>query len=267
MNPRTRRCIVLLFLAFLMGFTGCVNPFDKIHSGEIKNMIQMDFYRPPEEELPEEIKEWVNRSLTINMGQSQIYDEKLYILVTYGERPTGGYKVRVTDIVLKDDVLKVKVYFKAPEEGDLVTQAITYPYDLVVVEDPPSLPVEFKVSGDEDCLMNLRGIDKLEPITAESACIKVFEPSPNERVGRKFEIRGIASNSEGNIVYEIFYEEDYYYRGYFSTGEEGWNYFSIPVKVPEEISGKFRLELYSSIIEGNKLNLVTLSLNLEEEDK
>lgn len=268
MNPniKTRHFILVLLLALLISCTGCLSSFTRVHSDENKDMEKKEFYRPCEEELPEEIKEWVNRSLSMNMGQSKIYEEELYILVTYGERPTGGYSVKIEDVISKKDYIEVEVYFKAPEKGDLVTQAITYPYDLVVVKDPPSLPVKFQVKGDEDFLRVLKGIDTLEPITAESPRIKVFEPSPNEDVERDFEIRGIASVYEGNIEFEIYDDEGNNYKGYTRTGEEGWNYFRVPVKVPEEIQGRFSLELYSfSPLDGNKESLVTLFLNLKKE--
>ncbi len=216
---------------------------------------------PNGSELPKEIEEWVNNSLDMNLGQSRAYGENLYILVTYGEKPTGGYDVDITDVRVTDEKVEVSVYFKAPQEGDVVTQAITYPYDIEVI-DKVDLPVVFDVSGDEDYLMTLQGIDELKPIVAESNWIKIFEPAPNSTMGDQVSISGIASVFEGNIVYEVIDENgNTLYESFTTAGMGDWYYFEVEIELPEETTDSFKVELYSpSAIDGSKTSLVSLTL-------
>jgi len=60
-------------------------------------------------------------------------NEEIYVIATRGEKPTGGYTITIDQIELtKEDQDKTKliVYttFEDPKPGDIVTQAVTYPY-------------------------------------------------------------------------------------------------------------------------------------------
>lgn len=270
MSPKKiSRCLpaFLLVLILLINFSGCLSFMGKVPEEEPVEGEKIEFYRPQEEELSENILDWVDRSLNMQMGQQMLHEDKLYILVTYGEKPTGGYQVTIKEALAREDCLLIEVEFKAPQEGDLVPQVITYPYDLVVLEKDPSLPVKFQVTGDEDCLMTLKGIEKLEPVAVESPSIKVFQPAPNEEVGRNFEIRGIANLSHKKLGYEITQDKgDYSYQDSLIIDEGDWCYYCIPVEIPPELKGNIQVELYSkSPQDGNKTGRVSYSLNLKEE--
>ncbi len=103
------------------------------------------------EELPEEIKSWIEDSRDEFGGRVRVHNDLLYILVTYGEKPTGGYVVEIDEVEKRDQTLVVTAEFTEPGEDEIVTQAITYPYDLAVVEET-ELPVEFVATGDEDTI-------------------------------------------------------------------------------------------------------------------
>lgn len=100
------------------------------------------------DQLPAEVEEWIEDSRQELAGQTYELEGVLYLLVTYGERPTGGYDVEITDIAMQDDKVVVTAEFTEPAEDEMVTQALTYPYDLAMIEDP-DLPVEFVATGAE----------------------------------------------------------------------------------------------------------------------
>lgn len=56
--------------------------------------------------------------------------EGLYICAHAGERPTGGYRVGVSD---EEDNNAVRVTLREPGKGEMVTQALTSPYEVAVV--------------------------------------------------------------------------------------------------------------------------------------
>lgn len=100
------------------------------------------------DELPAEVQAWIGAAANDFGGQTFVYKEILYLLVTYGEKPTGGYSVEITDIKENEGKLVVTADFTEPGEDEMVTQALTYPYDLAMLEDP-GLPVEFVATGAE----------------------------------------------------------------------------------------------------------------------
>jgi len=100
------------------------------------------------DELPAEVQSWIDAATDNFGGQTFVHEDILYLLVTYGEKPTGGYVVEITDIAEEEGKLIVTAHFTEPGEDDMVTQALTYPYDLAMLDDP-SLPVEFIATGAE----------------------------------------------------------------------------------------------------------------------
>ncbi|MFO7952678.1 MAG: protease complex subunit PrcB family protein [Bacillota bacterium] len=138
--------VFTLALSALLAF-GCAGPAENGENGEEAGEVIEPI--EPGEELPSEIETWVEESKYHFGGDSRIYDDQRYILAAYGERPTGGYSVEITSIKRKEDKIVVTAHFTAPEEGEPVTQAITYPYDLVVIEET-ELPVDFGTTGDDD---------------------------------------------------------------------------------------------------------------------
>ncbi|GAW93372.1 hypothetical protein KKC1_25080 [Calderihabitans maritimus] len=70
------------------------------------------------------------------------------LLIAAGEKPTGGYDVKVEQVSLQEGKKwVVQVVFTEPKPGQMVTQAITYPYEVVAIPDDGH-PIEVhKVEG------------------------------------------------------------------------------------------------------------------------
>lgn len=121
-------------------------------SGCMESTAQSEQPEPVEEyltdELPAEVQNWIEESRKDFASQTLTHENILYLLITYGEKPTGGYDVEIIDINEEGGRLVVNVLFTEPAEDEMVTQVLTYPYDLAMLEDP-GLPVEFQASGAE----------------------------------------------------------------------------------------------------------------------
>ncbi len=216
--------------------------------------------------VPEEIETWIEYSRELQMGQAREYDGVLYLLATYGQRPTGGYEVEVTDIREEEDQLVVTVNFKEPGEDEVVTDAITYPYDVKTTE-PTSIPVIFEAEGDLAQLPVLQDLDWLPEMTAGDENIRLFSPGPKDIVPREFDLEGIELVFEGTVNYRISDREGRELKSGFTTGH-GYNWGSIDVtlEVPEAISAgeKFIVEVFSiSARDGSEENHIELELVLE----
>jgi len=222
------------------------------------------FYRQPER--PEAVREWVdNAAHHVFLGQSRVFDDYLYILVTYGPQPTGGFAVEITDVRVGADAVNVVAAFRKPEPGENVTQAFTYPYDLVLVP-AVDLPVMFSPAGDEEYLMTLYGADYLEPISASSFWIKLIAPAEGDTATGSLLFRGVASVFEGTINYRLTDKEGLtLVEEIAQAGMGDWYYFEEVIS----LAGLIRegqtavLELFTiSPKDGTEQNEITLTLNI-----
>ena len=216
--------------------------------------------------LPPEIQKWVDYSRDLWLAQTRQFGENLYLLVTYGEKPSGGYSVEITDVMEEDQHLTVAVEFTKPAEGEQVTDAITRPYDLKKI-DPIDMPVEFVAEGAENYVPILHGIDYLPPIQAASERIQVFAPAPGSVVPRKIDLKGIELVFEGTVLYRLMAGDQELESG-LAPGGHGynWGYFETEIEVPERISSgeSLLLEVYSeSAKDGSVEYLVEIELTLE----
>ena len=61
-------------------------------------------------------------------------DDKIYVLVTRGEKPTSGYEIAIDNMEIEKDGgstnLVVHAKFKDPEPGKSLSQVLTYPLQV-----------------------------------------------------------------------------------------------------------------------------------------
>ena len=248
-----KKSILAIFLSILLLLVGCA---EEGSDADLPGAI--------DETLPAAIETWIENSLTTFIGQSYSYDDQLYILVTYGMKPTGGYAVEISDVEITDDRVIVRATFRVPGEDEMVTEALTYPYDLTVIKNP-GLPVEFVAEGAESYLPTLYGLDHLNPITAESQWIKIVKPAPGEAVNHSFTVEGIANVFEGTVNYSLTAPTDHILTEGFTMGAMGdWGYFSFEIDITADIESgtPLLLELYTlSPKDGSVQDLLQIELS------
>ncbi len=118
--------------------------------GSVEYQVLMD------NEIPEEITgDILPQYKQLERALACSYNSEVYVIVTRGEKPTGGYDIDIVDmkLVKEDDeteTLVVYTSFTDPEPGDIVTQVITYPYE-VAKTNLERLPdkIELKVQYDD----------------------------------------------------------------------------------------------------------------------
>jgi len=238
-------------------FTGCTDQPADQDNGVIPNDQDLR-----EDELPEEISAWVEGSLTLFLGQARVYNDKLYLLVTYGEKPTGGYLVEITDVTERDDRLEVTVTFSDPAEDEMVTQALAYPYELLMIDDP-GLPVVFIATGAQEYLPTLYGLEFLPVGNYGSEWIRVFRPLLGDQVANSIIVEGIGNVFEGNIQYRLLDAGGIILAEGFTTAMMGdWGFYSFELATSGLVSGSaILLELFTeSAKDGSIENLVSIEL-------
>lgn len=69
--------------------------------------------------------------------------EYIFVVIGYGEQPTGGYSVQVNDLFDTNDYIVIRTNLIGPSEEDVKTTIPTYPYVVVKTKDL-GLPVCFR---------------------------------------------------------------------------------------------------------------------------
>ncbi|AKL96754.1 hypothetical protein CACET_c33100 [Clostridium aceticum] len=101
-------------------------------------------------QVPEKIQDILPRYKMLERALAAKVDEQIYVIVTRGEKLTGGYQVDIMKIQLVKEKSEAKMVvhaiFRDPGTDELVPQVISYPY-VVVKTDLKELPqkVELKV--------------------------------------------------------------------------------------------------------------------------
>ena len=72
-----------------------------------------------------------------------------YLISCWGEKPTGGYSLRVESAHLEGDRVTVRLALEEPPSDAILTQALTYPYAVAVVRDVGPRGKDFSFVGQE----------------------------------------------------------------------------------------------------------------------
>ena len=92
---------------------------------------KISFEEMADADIPEALKGKIE---TAKLQRGFIYEEKdgyLYIAIFSGEKPTGGYSIKVSSIEDNEGATNIFVEETAPKQGDMVIQVITYPYTVI----------------------------------------------------------------------------------------------------------------------------------------
>jgi len=128
-----RRLRMILLLLGVIGsgllFTGC-----KSEDTDIKKIKDLEFTVVEDADVPEPLMKIINEKKKEPFKMSYANTDNLYIVVGYGEQPTGGYSISVDDLYLTSNAVYIDTNLIGPSEKDYVTNAVTYPYVVVKTE-------------------------------------------------------------------------------------------------------------------------------------
>lgn len=151
------------------------------------------------EELPETVEKWVDSKKSVQ-GIHRLHEgDNTWVMVAWGEKPTGGYGVKVKDANEGyAGVIVLDVGLSAPGPEDTVIQAITYPYDLIILDKTDALvAAEFEGAA---------WAPRLETGTPlASSAIFVESPEAGDRADGTIAIKAAARFYEG--TYRVIVED------------------------------------------------------------
>ncbi len=103
------------------------------------------FSEPSVEERPPAVVDWLraNRS---GAATGVVHDgASTYLVASAGERRSGGYRLRFTEVALTNDGIVATVTLSSPRPGSPVTQVLSYPTAVARIERTER-PVVFRWS-------------------------------------------------------------------------------------------------------------------------
>jgi histidinol-phosphate/aromatic aminotransferase/cobyric acid decarboxylase-like protein len=123
---------VLFFLLIITMsvFAGCSKVEPQKSKVEPQKELTIQFKRFSINEAPLKVQEWAEPIIAQQNRTWMHFEDKTYLIVARGEKRTGGYKVKIEKVVASVGDTEVTYTITDPEPGQIVTQVITYPYDL-----------------------------------------------------------------------------------------------------------------------------------------
>lgn len=120
-------CLFMILLS-LFTFSSCKAEKDP-NQDKIKDL---EYTVVPDEELPDVVAAKIETVKTEPFKFSYSDEEFIYIAIGYGEQPTGGYSIQVTNLFETKKNIVITTKLLGPTEEDAAaTSVITYPYVVV----------------------------------------------------------------------------------------------------------------------------------------
>jgi len=127
--PKINWKLLIMVLLIIVVVAVAVKFVPSLVSGGDK---QVDFVVLDESEIPDKIVQILPRYKMLERALAAKVEDQVYVIVTRGEKLTGGYLVNIDKTVLEmeKDETKLVVYavFTDPRPEELVPQVPSYPY-------------------------------------------------------------------------------------------------------------------------------------------
>lgn len=119
-------------LFFLTGcilfLTGC-----SVVGQSDKKLKDLEFTVISQERLSDELADIIEERKADAFKLTYHDGDYLYLVVGYGEQPTGGYSIAVDDLYLTEDAIKVRTTLLGPGPEDAKTEVLSYPYIVMKI--------------------------------------------------------------------------------------------------------------------------------------
>lgn len=120
---------LLIWVVVVRMLTGC-----SMNKDDENKVRDLEFSVTGEADVPEELQKIISEKKTSPFKLTYSNDQNLYIVVGYGEQPTGGYSISVDDLYLTDNSIVIDTELKGPEKGETPGEEKSYPYIVVKTE-------------------------------------------------------------------------------------------------------------------------------------
>lgn len=138
MRGMKKTVALLLIVTAVLMLAGC-----SMLSEERVKLKDLGFTVVSEEKIPGELKTIIDEKKSDPFKLTYSADDYLYIVIGYGQQPSGGYSIAVNELYLTDAAIYVNTTLLGPEDIDLNNRVPSCPY-IVLKLDYIDKPVIFE---------------------------------------------------------------------------------------------------------------------------
>lgn len=138
---RVRRIIIFTVVGVILVFGICACTAEDAAEDKLKDI---DFTVVGEDEQPEALKDIIAERAADPFQISYTIGEDLYIAIGYGEQPSGGYSISVSEFYETKDALFIDTTLIGPGKAENVTKTPTKPYIVIKTENIENKTIQFK---------------------------------------------------------------------------------------------------------------------------
>ena len=130
--------VAVLVLCSVLSFTGCT-----MLSSERVKLQDLGFTVLSEEVIPGELKSIIDEKKSEAFKLTYSDEAYLYIVIGYGQQPTGGYSIAVNELYLAEEAVYVNTTLLGPDKKESGSKTPSCPY-IVLKTDFIDKPVVFE---------------------------------------------------------------------------------------------------------------------------
>ncbi len=120
---------LLAWVCVVRGLTGC-----SVKKESQDKVRDLEFTVAGEADLPQELVQLIQEKKAAPFKLTYSNDQGLYIVVGYGEQPTGGYSISVRELYLTENSIVIDTELQGPEKGEDAGVEKSYPYIAICTE-------------------------------------------------------------------------------------------------------------------------------------
>lgn len=105
-----------------------------VQEDRTKKVRDLEFEVLAAQQIPEELQEIIEEKKQENFKLTFTDQEMQYICVGYGQQPTGGYSISVTELYETENAVYVHTNLMGPSAKELKQEKLSYPYIVIRLE-------------------------------------------------------------------------------------------------------------------------------------
>lgn len=108
-----------------------------VNKKPVKSDIEFEIINTHEEEFKtnRELNKWYSQNYQVKGIYKMNSQGRTYILVSAGQRTTGGYNMEIVDLTANDTVITIATKLNEPQPDQMTTMVITYPHLLIAIPE------------------------------------------------------------------------------------------------------------------------------------
>lgn len=185
------------------------------------------------------------------------------LLISLGEQPTGGYAVNLKPIEKVGNTWQIQYAATRPAPDSVLTQAITYPHQLLALPKDGSTMEVSEIVGPDTVPQNIT-TTPVGPVSLSKSFI-IETPLAQAQVGPTITVQGLASVFEGAFLILLRADDKKITQIPIQTaGAPDWGSFTTNISLPGDLKGKGQLIFaYGSAATGELIEELTIPVTFK----